>query len=314
MDSVKRRIRYKLSNKRDDFIAWKKNGKKRYVIDNRFGIIDEDYLSVACIIKNEGRYIREFIEFHKLAGVDRFFIFDNGSTDNTKDVLKKYIESGEIVYIYFPGEKMQFPAYRYAIKLCKRTTRWLAFLDADEFLFSPHSSLKESLKEFEDEVAVGVNWVCFGPSGHEKRPSGLVIKNYTETFEDKDNFFNRHIKSVVHPWLVESINSPHFCRYKCGRLAVDENHIFIDGSATNTPYKSYAFTDKNNTNKLRINHYITKSVEDLVEKSRRGYPDGMPSNKTQESLERFNVPLRNDKTIERFIKELEQRLSDNQGL
>ena len=161
---------------------------------------------------------------------------------------------------------------------------------------------------FEDEVGVGVNWVCFGPGGHDKRPDGLVIENYVQTFSDKNHFFNRHIKSIVNPMMVESINSPHFCRYKGERLAVDERHMPIDGNVKDTPYKSMAFTNSNNVEKLRINHYITKSLEDLREKGRRGYPDGMPPNVFEESVKRFEVPLIEDRVIFRFIPSLKEKL------
>ncbi len=284
-----------------DLISSFRYGSKRKIIDNRKNKKDTDYLAIACIAKNEGRYLKEFIEFHLAVGVDRIYLFDNDSDDNTREVLDEYIKSGKVVYFYFPGDKMQFVAYRYAIRYCKRCTRWLALIDADEFLFSPDEDLKAVLKDYEDSPAVGVNWVCFGPSGHEKRPDGLVIENYLETFEDKDNLFNRHIKSIVNPKLVQAVNSPHFCIYKNNRFAVDENHNEITGNAKNTPYWSPAFTSNNNVSRLRINHYMTKSIEDLIAKGKRGYPDGMPANKFQESIDRFNVPLKKDDTILRFL-------------
>ncbi len=297
----------KFSNIKDDFVSYYRYGNQRFVLDNRIEG-SQDYLSLACIIKNEGRYIREFIEFHMLAGVDRFYIFDNESTDDTREMLKEYIDCGRVVYIFYPGARMQFSAYRNAVKLSKSRTKWLALIDADEFLFSPKGSLKDILKNFESYPAVGVNWVCFGPSGHEKRPKGLVIENYTQTFADKNHLFNRHIKSIVQPKEVESISSPHYCVYKGGRYAVDENFNLIDGNTQNTPYRACAFTSVNSVEKLRINHYITKSVEDLREKRMRGYPDGMPPNNVDESLERFKVDLIEDKVIAGFVEELKKRL------
>jgi hypothetical protein len=290
-----------------DGVALFKYGFFRKRIDNRKDKKKKDYLAIACIIKNEGRYIKEFIEFHFLAGVERIYVFDNGSEDGTRDVLTPYIEDGRVVYFYFPGEKMQFVAYRYAVRYCRKYTRWLALLDADEFLFSPIGDLKDVLRDYENEVAVGANWVSYGPSGHKTRPEGLVIENYYQTFADKDHLFNRHIKSIVDPIKVESIRSPHFCRYKGDKLAVDENHKPIDGNVKNTPYRSRGFTNRNSVERLRINHYITKSLEDLREKGKRGYPDGMPANVYEESVKRFNVPLVEDKSIVRFIAPLKEK-------
>ena len=50
------------------------------------------YLSLCAIVKNEAPYLPEWIEFYKLVGVEKFYIYDNDSTDNTKEVLKPYIE------------------------------------------------------------------------------------------------------------------------------------------------------------------------------------------------------------------------------
>ena len=57
-----------------DILASFHYGSKRFHIDNRLKG-EKDYLAIACIAKNEGRYIREFIEFHLAVGVDRIYLF-----------------------------------------------------------------------------------------------------------------------------------------------------------------------------------------------------------------------------------------------
>ncbi len=99
----------------------------------------EHYLSIACIVKNEGIYIREWIEYHLWAGVEHFYIYDNGSTDNTRDILAPYIQSGVATYHYWVVEEkgwwgsQQIRAYNDALARYKYCTRWLALIDADEF-------------------------------------------------------------------------------------------------------------------------------------------------------------------------------------
>ena len=56
------------------------------------------YLAVCAIAKNEGPYFQEWIEWHRKQGVEKFYIYDNESTDCTKEVLKPYIESGLVEY------------------------------------------------------------------------------------------------------------------------------------------------------------------------------------------------------------------------
>ena len=71
------------------YINWKFREEK-----NNF----ENYLSLALMIKNESKYIQEWIEYHLLVGVDKFYIYDNESTDDLKNILKVYIDQGIVEY------------------------------------------------------------------------------------------------------------------------------------------------------------------------------------------------------------------------
>lgn len=263
-----------------------------------------DYLSVACIVKNEELYIREWIEFHILIGVERFYIFDNGSTDNTKNVLIPYIEKGIVLYFDYPGKVAQINAYNDALKIARKNTRWLAYIDADEFIVPvEENDIKSVLIEYEEEPAVGVNWVVYGPCGHRVRPEGLVIENYTKTFADRNNELNCRVKSIVQPKKTKCMISPHFGIYKKGRLAVDENHNAITGAASYV-LDGRGCTFSNSISKIRINHYWTKSMDELMTKCNRGYPDGTSNPQYEKTLERVNYPLIEDNVIDRFAKKL----------
>ena len=54
----------------------------------------EHYLAMFCIVRNEDPYIEEWLEFHLMMGVTHFFIYDNGSTDRTRDILSRYQTEG----------------------------------------------------------------------------------------------------------------------------------------------------------------------------------------------------------------------------
>ncbi|MCD7878371.1 MAG: glycosyltransferase family 92 protein [Candidatus Gastranaerophilales bacterium] len=138
------------------------------------------YLSIAAIMKNEGSYLKEWIEYHRLVGVERFYLYDNESSDNTKEILKPYIEEGIVIYRYVEGSCMQFPAYLDAIYKYKNQTRWLAVIDLDEYIVPVEKdSVKEFLKDYEKYPAVGVNWVMFDSNGHVKKPETGVLESYT---------------------------------------------------------------------------------------------------------------------------------------
>ncbi|OIP72569.1 MAG: hypothetical protein AUK43_02835 [Oscillatoriales cyanobacterium CG2_30_40_61] len=54
-------------------------------------------LSISAILKNESPYIIELLEFHKIVGLERFYLYNNNSTDNLIDIIQPYIESGEVI-------------------------------------------------------------------------------------------------------------------------------------------------------------------------------------------------------------------------
>ena len=152
------------------------------------------YLAACIIIKNEAEYIKEWIDFHLLVGFDKIILYDNESNDNLKQKLENYIKKNKLTYIYWDnsfvsnnsnffwklsdeGKKNpQITAYYHAIENFKNF-KWIAFIDSDEFLFSPQNkNIKDILKEFEDFFSIAVYWKVFGTSNILKKDHR--IKDY----------------------------------------------------------------------------------------------------------------------------------------
>lgn len=133
-------------------------------------------LSIVAIIKNEGQYIEEWVKYHIVVGVEKFYLYDNDSNDNTKLILQKYIDAGYVELITFPGIAKQLPAYNDAIRKFAHRSRYMAIIDADEFLYScdPEMSVRNQvLALFEKHTKAGgiaVNWRMFGSSGFVEKP------------------------------------------------------------------------------------------------------------------------------------------------
>ena len=49
---------------------------------------NEFYFSISSTMKNEGQYLEEWIEFHRLVGCEHFILYDNDSTDDTVEILQ----------------------------------------------------------------------------------------------------------------------------------------------------------------------------------------------------------------------------------
>lgn len=131
-----------------------------------------DYLSLAAIVRDEGPYLREWLSYHRLIGVERFYIYDNESRDDTRKLLEPWIERGLVIYRYVAGNRMQMPAYSDAVYSARFTTQWLALLDADEFLVPLcGDDLRRFLRGFEKHPALGINWIMFDSNGHDQPPT-----------------------------------------------------------------------------------------------------------------------------------------------
>ena len=136
-------------------------------------------LSVAAIFKDEARFLGEWLHFHSGVGVDHFFLYDDDSSDDFHAVLDPWIAAGKVTLINGRGRN-QVSAYNDCIDRFAGMSRWIAFIDLDEFLFSPKSrDLKQALSRYRDLPAIFVHWVLYGSSGHVSRPSGYVIDSYT---------------------------------------------------------------------------------------------------------------------------------------
>jgi hypothetical protein len=218
-------------------------------------------LAVGAIFRNEARYLPEWIEFHQQQGVERFYLYENNSTDEWEQALEPYRKVVEVrSWSDHPG---QCSAYTDCLQRHRWDTRWLALIDLDEFLFSPTGqSLPEVLRQFRWVASVVVNWRCYGPSGHEDPPNAPVVESYTRRAAD-DHPQNRHIKSIVFPAAtVLPVWNPHYFAYH--GLSVDER-------GDRTP--PGVFRDPPTADLLRINHYWTRSNAEWRDKLMRPRAD-----------------------------------------
>lgn len=256
------------------------------------------YLSVCAIAKNEAPYLEEWVEFHRLVGVEHFYLYDNSSSVPIRETLKKQISEGWVSVIEFAGVAMQLPAYNHGVNQ-GLSSKWIAFIDIDEFLFpTVGDDLRIILEEFEAHGAVVVNWVTFGSSGHLQKPHGLQIDNFRMRQPDASSR-NELIKSIVRPQCVSKVLHPHCFQLKAGFDSVNERHQRVPYSPVSTPPS---------LQKLRINHYYTRSHAEFLEKMGRGRVSGGALLTPKEFDEADALCTVEDRTILRFSDRLRKAL------
>lgn len=253
----------------------------------------ESYLAACAIFRNEAPYLAEWIDFHRLVGVDRFFLYDNGSDDGSLAVLAPYIAEGWVSVEPWPMP-FRLPAARLAYADClaraRGRTRWLTCLDIDEFLFAPQEpALPPVLRRFEQAPGVVVRWQVYGSSGHQGASDEPVIGRFAHRAPTQW-IRNRRVKSIVDPVRALGPVNPHHFVYAGGARAVDETGTPVDlvarwrlGKAWRRLHRwlgparrhvdPWAATDisrqRVSVEHLRINHYPVKSRAEFERKARK---------------------------------------------
>ena len=269
-----------------------------YLISDNQNKFDYE-LAIAVIVKNEADYILEWIEYHRLIGFSKFYIYDNDSTDDIHDVLKGYVEEGIVTLQTIHGHAKQLDAYNHAIKQAKSETRWLMILDADEFVQNlTNINLGELIGN--NHVGMLIGWMIFGSSGQTRKKDGLVIERFTHR---ADNKFISDYKIILNPRKILRFKNPHYAQM-IGKI-VDENGKVIHSYPYHTSQQAIPAPRR----LVRINHYYTKSLEEFREKSERGYADSDSTLtiRKERSLEDFNEHDRNeveDLSMEKFVPKI----------
>lgn len=262
-------------------------------------------MAIVSIAKNEGAYVKEWIEYHRLVGIDKFYFYDNESEDDTLRMLQPYIDSGIVTYTLIKGIARQLDAYNDAIKKHKDECRYMAFIDLDEYLkptipFKPIYRVVDEILEAYGRggVGVGVNWAVFGTSGHKFTPKGLTVLNFIKRGNNREPK-NAHIKTIANPREISYYISPHYPLYKLGAYSVNETgdeHLYV------------WFSDKREYKNLRINHYYTKSEEQyLNEKVKRGLGDRVGSYNL-EKFKEYNLNEEEDRGMEVYANKLKENM------
>ncbi len=279
---------------------------------------------VATMFHNEGDYLKEWIEYHRMIGVDHFWMYNDRSSDQWEEVLGPYIKEGLVEVFDWPIPNVenvflnegyvltQCLAFKDALKRGVGVAKWVAFIDLDEFILPVKgSSLPECLdKYFQNAQAVYINWRCFGTGGV-SLPKGHPILFQLTASSLQNHPRNCVGKTIVRPEaaLSEMLWSPHFCSLKQGAQYHngDGQIISVDGPDLKTDgYTHMKF--------IRINHYVMRDENYFqnvrLERARKGY-NGYKITDEKLLLEHnHDFSIVKDSALTNFIKKYYPQMCD----
>jgi hypothetical protein len=216
-------------------------------------------LGIVSMFRNEAPYLREWVNYHRLVGVQHFWLYDNGSTDHSLEILQPFIDEGLVEVINWPtlpgGEvfSTQVYAFKDGIRNSVGKAKWIAVIDIDEFIVPmKDKSILDCLnKRFSKNQAIYVNWLHFGTSGVEIPKGDPIMFQLTEC--SLSTHSNNGIgKSIIRPEYVD-IDSVWYQHY----FPLLPNASYVNGNRKKIAFNGLILSVDgiHYDNYLRINHY-----------------------------------------------------------
>ncbi|XP_042499649.1 glycosyltransferase family 92 protein RCOM_0530710-like [Macadamia integrifolia] len=189
-------------------------------------------LCVCTMVWNQASSLREWITYHAWLGVERWFIYDNNSNDDIKQVIDELDqENYKVSRHVWPWLKTQEAGFSHCTIRAKAECNWVGFMDVDEFFYLPvpstnslgypgRDSLKSLVSNFSSTTIGEIRTAChsFGPSGLRTPPSQGVTLGYTCRLQSPE----RH-KSIIRPNALDDtlLNVVHHFRLKTGYTSLN---------------------------------------------------------------------------------------------
>jgi glycosyltransferase involved in cell wall biosynthesis len=113
---------------------------------------DNSDVVIACC-RDESDIIRPFIDFYLEQGFDRVCLIDNGSQDDTVAQIAQHPAGRRVLLHCDPRTGYDLRLLEYYQKFVSLASRWVFFIDVDEFIVVP-GGIKKFARLLPDEVTV----------------------------------------------------------------------------------------------------------------------------------------------------------------
>jgi len=248
-------------------------------------------LSVCLCIKNEAKYMPEFIEHYIKQGVDHFYIVSNNSTDNIEEVINCPAYANLVTLIMDNrdmriltdnssplGHKQLLDEHFYPLVI--KETKWAIFIDADEFMFGKNGyTIKSYLDEVDDHIGcIYVIWTIINPVIHSdgtilnsfstkqcvKRLNYDLVNNLSWLIKNANDFG----KSIVRTSMLSEQNKLWLHKIYSNGTTINNYDYIVNSNYDNCNNLSLS---EENYAKLKIssNHYAIRNYDDYIKKEKQ---------------------------------------------
>ncbi|KAI9026115.1 hypothetical protein DFJ74DRAFT_642339 [Hyaloraphidium curvatum] len=241
---------------------------------------------ICAIAKDAEADLPEWLDFHRLIGVSKFVLFDDGIADGPRPAfldapdVEVHAAAGTHSPVPFP-DSPQGNAYARCVPLCP-PGGWMAFIDVDEFVVmpGPHPSLPAFLASprFAGRTAVFLNWVVFPGGDHAVRPAGGALASYASCLP-RGHLKSAAFKAIVRCETLAGMRTPHHPVLKPGASVPPANAAGADAVLRSGKGEApYHLANPTHAD-AALYHYMWKSREEAERKFARGSAMGWPKSR-----------------------------------
>jgi hypothetical protein len=232
------------------------------------------YLTLGAVIRDQEHYVKEWLAFHRLVGVERFVIVLHKCVDKTEERIRElpFQDRIHIHRIVNDEQFVQLGSYLWILERYGDFTKWMMYIDSDEFFFGTREDdLRMILVNYEQHGGLCGHWYEFGSNGHVVKPRGLSIEAFTKRATDH-HCPHYSFKSVIQPQYFQKFLSPHLAVTR--PLSVTEDHREVN------PNWIWIGDRRPTHEVVRVNHHHVRSMEDWIERHQRGQCNDPGENET----------------------------------
>jgi hypothetical protein len=247
------------------------------------------FLSVCVCIKNEAKYIEDYIKHYIGQGVDHFYIINNNSDDNIEEVIENSIYKLNVTLItdnrdidvYNEDNNMKRLIRYNLYNLIKEETEWAIIVDIDEFMYGKNGyNIKSYLSTIDENIGcIYVIWNIFNPYKDEnnnlinefsiknnvKRINHDLMSKLPNSIRNVSDFGKSVFRTrmVAHEsWLWIHLVKVYHNGKTINNYGVQKNGWY--DTANNVEYSEANYSNVN----IALNHYAIRNLEDYKRKTK----------------------------------------------
>lgn len=204
------------------------------------------YSAAVLLIKDENRYLKEWLDWNLGVGFDHVYIYDNGMVERVNEIISGCSEDiqSKVTVVDWTGhhDHIQQDAYNHFMDNYKHEVRWMMPIDSDEFVrFTDgiSNNIDDFLKAYEKYTEVWGYELEYDANGQEKYEDKPVRERFTRQTDAREGFYWKNFIQVnrIDSFLM------HYAYYDTAKHKVFKN-------------------EQKNQDLFVVDHYYTKSWEE----------------------------------------------------